>query len=840
MRCAKSQKRALTDDIVNCDMRFSLSSIFEIPNSNKKSNQSTKIGYKKKSFSVLFKRDYDSSTRYFPRCGSFGPFGSCNTDKVQLPSFHSRLKTKQQYTSMSVTYDRKAVQQSLREKIRRAAATAIEQEDVWAKHNIQSIPAERAVRHIYNPLTRQFVKDETIVKIEKEPFTHGAMRHCYRMKKMATPPQSASNHRFHSYGWSRASNYVAKCYLNEDGEPNLKEKDSVLNDIILQYEAAHWAEKFNVNAPKKIDFIRAYALEFVDRPGSPLFAVERFIAGKDTYGCGFLKHNTNSGFVDPELRRKTPQVFSAHSFYASHGNRLVADVQGVGDLYTDPQVLSIDYRFGDGDLGPRGMALFFKNFRHCDLSDKMGIPIFPLSRNERKHQAKYYDDESTITESSPTLEELICRFSMLDDNRQQRKSVLVRPTDLNCNHNTDTEKRSNFSDVSKTIRKSFVTDKTTKASIVKRTKSDVDEVAYCLEMAQIDAVFDNNAFHRNECGSLIPRGRPKSGDATNRKEKIMKRQSAALMKAYVGPMEITDETKSNLGKVHYHLACLHGMDRFPEIVAEDKIDDDESPSHDIFSVIFHLSQAASLGNVPACLALARARVGLHSSVSPLLHTNVPIDFDSAKELCRRAMSFRRSPASPKAAAGCLLYQILEDEEAAGEVEKLNVLEETLGFLQLSENEQAAVKEHAKNMQSRGKADGFQVGDIVEGNYFLEGTFYSGKVVDVLDGGNSVVIQYDDDGSTETLTVDNVRSMEPATEILAHETSRLSDEEAFGVANTDEQCMLDYELLSKIAELKEKTDRSAAAELFQQAAELAMNAGKMQTANKWSMRAAALE
>ena len=83
-------------------------------------------------------------------------------------------------------------------------------------------------------------------------------------------------------------------------------------------------------------------------------------------------------------------------------------------------------------------------------------------------------------------------------------------------------------------------------------------------------------------------------------------------------------------------------------------------------------------------------------------------------------------------------------------------------------------------------------------------------------------------------------MEPATEILAHETSRLSDEEAFGVANTDEQCMLDYELLSKIAELKEKTDRSAAAELFQQAAELAMNAGKMQTANKWSMRAAALE
>jgi uncharacterized small protein (DUF1192 family) len=77
--------------------------------------------------------------------------------------------------------------------------------------------------------------------------------------------------------------------------------------------------------------------------------------------------------------------------------------------------------------------------------------------------------------------------------------------------------------------------------------------------------------------------------------------------------------------------------------------------------------------------------------------------------------------------------------------------------------------------------------------------------------------------------------------LSHQTTRLSDEEAFGVANTDEVVLLDYEIMSKIADLKEKTgDRTAAAELFQQAAEQAMNAGKMQTANKWSMRAAELE
>ncbi|KAK1743666.1 eukaryotic elongation factor 2 kinase [Skeletonema marinoi] len=535
-----------------------------------------------------------------------------------------------------LSYDRETVRKSLRQKIRRAAATAIHQEDVWAKYKIEDIPAERVVRHIYNPETRQFLKNETIVKIEKEPFTNGAMRHCFRLKKLATPPQSATNHRFHSYGWSRALNYVAKCYLNEQGEPDTNERDSVLTDIILQYEAAHWADKYNVNAPKKIDFIRAYALEFVDRPGSPMFAVERFIAGKDT-GCGFLKHNTNSGFVDQEVRRQTPQVFSAHSFYASQGNRLVADIQGVGDLYTDPQVLSVDYRFGDGDLGPRGWLCSSRTF---------GI---------RKHQAKYEDDESTLSEGSPLLEALISKFRMLDDNRQMRKSILVRPIDLNCTDSNDTEKRNNFSDVSKTIRRSIVASKKKMAGY--------------------------------ECGGLKPRHRRNSeDDDSNLRDKLSKRKSAALMKVVSPPMEITDETKSNLGKVHYHLAYLHGQDRFPQIVCPDRIDDDDCvpPCH-----------AASLANSQACLALARARVGLQSSASPLLHTNVPIDFDSAKDLCRRAMASERAPASPKAAAGCLLYQILEDEETTGDVEKLHVLEETLNFLNLAELEQAAAKEHVK-------------------------------------------------------------------------------------------------------------------------------------------------
>lgn len=98
----------------------------------------------------------------------------------------------------------------------------------------------------------------------------------------------------------------------------------------------------------------------------------------------------------------------------------MADVQGVGDLYTDPQVLSIDYCFGDGDLGPRGMALFFHSFRHCHFSDAMGIPIFPLSRNELKHQAKYEEDKITVSdeESAYSDDRKLCKFARLDLNRQ--------------------------------------------------------------------------------------------------------------------------------------------------------------------------------------------------------------------------------------------------------------------------------------------------------------------------------------------------------------------------------------------------------------------------------------
>ena len=50
-----------------------------------------------------------------------------------------------------------------------------------------------------------------------------------------------------------------------------------------------------------MDILQISVLEFIDRPGSPLFHLEHYIDGQ------YIKYNSNSGFVEENLRL-TPQV----------------------------------------------------------------------------------------------------------------------------------------------------------------------------------------------------------------------------------------------------------------------------------------------------------------------------------------------------------------------------------------------------------------------------------------------------------------------------------------------------------------------------------------------------
>mmetsp|Transcript_2911 Transcript_2911/g.4511 ORF Transcript_2911/g.4511 Transcript_2911/m.4511 type:complete len:172 (+) Transcript_2911:106-621(+) len=169
---------------------------------------------------------------------------------------------------------------------------------------------------------------------------------------------------------------------------------------------------------------------------------------------------------------------------------------------------------------------------------------------------------------------------------------------------------------------------------------------------------------------------------------------------------------------------------------------------------------------------------------------------------------------------------------------MNVLEETLDFMDMMDEEAAEV---VAQRERNTKGKGFQPGDKVEANYALEGTYYSGVIVEVSDDGKSAVVKYDDDGSIESLTLDNIRSLEVATQTVTKD-GPMSDSEALGFENMDEKCLFEaYQLKAKLAELKSKHGQEMeAARLFEEAADGAMNDGKMKSASQWSIRAAELQ
>jgi hypothetical protein len=478
-------------------------------------------------------------------------------------------------------------------------------------------------------------------------------------------------------------------------------------------------------------------------------------------------------------------------------------------------------------------------------AESLGIPVFPLSKNELKHQAKYEDDVYSLSGDNSSFMEAVKgldKFAAMDLNRNRRQSMLITPPqEINPDESRNTEKRSNMTQRDQ-IRRSLTTTRMAKPIFV-RTSSQMDEVKHCLDLAKKDFIFDNKAFHRKSSGEMMAR------PAAQVRQSLMIRHVSDVM-------VIEDETKLNLGKVHYQLAVLHGMGRFPDVVpvGPDEIKADVAP-HDAFSVLFHLAHSASLGCVAACLALGRLQAGLGTTVSELLDTVVPIDFDAAKDLFRRALNSNFPPTTPKAAAGCLLYQMYlderetqdycEDEDTFGMNEPvsdttiMHLLEEIIKLMDESEIEEAEAKLHNNVGAEAGRQ--FRVGDRAEGNYCLEGSFYPGDVESVSEDGQEVVIRYDDDGSTESLTLENIRLVIPPTATQTALGGPLSDKEALGSENSDEKCLTEkYELKAELAELNLKLEsKEAAAALFEEASNEAMTAGKMKKASEWSLKAAEL-
>eukprot|EP01116_Phalansterium_solitarium_P025704 TRINITY_DN9962_c0_g1_i1.p1 TRINITY_DN9962_c0_g1~~TRINITY_DN9962_c0_g1_i1.p1 ORF type:complete len:520 (+),score=178.60 TRINITY_DN9962_c0_g1_i1:133-1692(+) len=203
--------------------------------------------------------------------------------------------------------------------------------------------------------------------MERRPFAEGSLRRAYLVTRKDEPDLL----------------YVAK--ISKD--PQFTNKQAYQSDVEMQYHCQTWADRFNGESPpKKVTYVKAFFIEFLERPKSNLAMLEVYIPGK------YKKYNNNQGVVGHD-GRNTPQAFSHFTYERSNHELLIVDVQGVDDYYTDPQIhTKTDRKYGVGNLGPAGMAQFLVTHECNPVCRWLALPFLknydPLSKIFLEHMSQ--------------------------------------------------------------------------------------------------------------------------------------------------------------------------------------------------------------------------------------------------------------------------------------------------------------------------------------------------------------------------------------------------------------------------------------------------------------------
>eukprot|EP00992_Anisonema_acinus_P009587 TRINITY_DN5794_c0_g1_i1.p1 TRINITY_DN5794_c0_g1~~TRINITY_DN5794_c0_g1_i1.p1 ORF type:complete len:536 (+),score=100.54 TRINITY_DN5794_c0_g1_i1:61-1668(+) len=224
------------------------------------------------------------------------------------------------------------------------------------EHFELSTPREQVTKLCYIWRSKEWRESTIWIQLDSASFAEGNMRRATRLIDFSRP-----------VGQRACVGKTQKPEVYHDGT-----QEAYFVDVEMQAVCHALALAYNANAPpKRVAFVPAYC---VRRHGSNLAPHERLLAVEPYLPGEYTKHNNNYGYVS-EDDRNTPQAFSHFTYEYTRHKLIVVDIQGVQDIYTDPQIHTADgIGYGVGNWGQEGFERFFETHTCNALCRGLGLP----------------------------------------------------------------------------------------------------------------------------------------------------------------------------------------------------------------------------------------------------------------------------------------------------------------------------------------------------------------------------------------------------------------------------------------------------------------------------------